>query len=159
VRYWIIDNSGSMGTVDGRRVVESGRTVSCSRWEELGASVAFHAGIAAELGAPTEFHLLNDPSGRGARVVRVGARRNDAADGGAVRRLITSEPTGRTPLCAAIRSVAAAIAARADGLRAAGTRACVVVASDGEASDGDVAARAESQPIQDTFNLSVPKRI
>ena len=39
-RFWIIDNSGSMGTNDGHRVVDGagGRQglVPCSRWEELG---------------------------------------------------------------------------------------------------------------------------
>jgi len=56
-RFWIIDNSGSMGTADGKHLVSGGgleAMVSCSRWEELGASIGWHAKLAVELGAWTE---------------------------------------------------------------------------------------------------------
>ncbi|KAH8053363.1 hypothetical protein JL722_9589 [Aureococcus anophagefferens] len=112
MRYWIIDNSGSMKAQSGHRVVRGagGREgmVACSRWEELGEGIKWHAAMAAHLHAPTEFRLLNAPSGF----------------------------AGKT----AIRQVTAEIRSREASLRGAGKRAVVVIASDGAASDGDVHA-------------------
>ena len=34
---------------------------TCTRWQELGETILFHARMAAYLGAPTEFRLLNPP--------------------------------------------------------------------------------------------------
>mmetsp|Transcript_13003 Transcript_13003/g.40092 ORF Transcript_13003/g.40092 Transcript_13003/m.40092 type:complete len:376 (+) Transcript_13003:432-1559(+) len=154
-RFWIIDNSGSMGTNDGHRIVSGagGRQgmVPCSRWEELGASISWHARLAVELGAWTEFRMLNPPSGAPQHVVvgtTVGS--HDPASVQELRTidgLVASPPTGRTPLCAQIRSVTAQIAARADELRATNTKACIVIASDGEATDGDIAAAL--RPLRD----------
>lgn len=36
--------------------------INCSRWEELRSCVLFHAEMAASIGAPTIFRLLNDPN-------------------------------------------------------------------------------------------------
>jgi hypothetical protein len=73
VRYWIVDNSGSMGTPDGRLVVagpdRSFRNVTCSRWEELASSLKWHAAVSAELGVRTEFRCLNPPPGAQQTVV------------------------------------------------------------------------------------------
>ena len=89
-RFWIIDNSGSMGTQDGHRVVSGpgGREgmVSCSRWEELGQGIRWHARLAVELGAYTEFRLLNQPS--------LGPGRPDR-DGGQDGRQRRSDEPGR----------------------------------------------------------------
>jgi len=75
-RFWIVDNSGSMMTVDGYKLVQSARgqqgMVSCSRWEELGDNIRWHAQLAVEIGAYTEFRLLNQPNRGGAQIVRVG---------------------------------------------------------------------------------------
>jgi|AntAceMinimDraft_5_1070358.scaffolds.fasta_scaffold79904_1 hypothetical protein len=75
-RYWIIDNSGSMATADGHVIQEGpgGRQgmVTCSRWEELGANIGWHARLAVEIGAYTEFRLLNQPARGGPQIVRVG---------------------------------------------------------------------------------------
>ena len=155
-RFWIIDKSGSMGTQDGHRVMSGpgGREglISCSRWEELGEGIGWHARLAVELGAYTEFRLLNQPSGRGPQTVVVGTTvgSDDAASQAElarIRELVCSEPTGRTPLCKQIREVTAQIAANAACLRASGTKACVVIASDGEASDGDIAQAL--RPLRD----------
>jgi len=155
-RFWIIDNSGSMGTNDGHRIVSGagGRQgmVACSRWEELGCAISWHARLAVELGAWTEFRLLNQPSGGASQCVAVGSTigSHDPAsvhELQTIDRLVGSPPTGRTPLCAQIRAVTAQIAARAGELRATGTKACVVIASDGEATDGDIAAAL--RPLRD----------
>ena len=144
-----------MGMQDGHRIVSGagGREgmVPCSRWEELGAAIGWHAKLAVELGAWTEFRMLNPPSGSPQNVV-VGTTfgSHDPAsvhELETIQKLVYSQPTGRTPLCAQIRAVTAQIAARAGELRATGTKACVVIASDGEATDGDIAAAL--RPLRD----------
>ena len=158
-RYWIVDNSGSMATTDGHRIVAnpSPRFVSSSRWAELGDALRFHAETAVSLRAPTEFRLLNPPVGTPQLVVcgddavaaptvqlgtvhafadRTPAHRHELA---AAFALADSAPTGRTPLCGQIREVVAQVRRDAGLLRAGGKRVVVVIASDGAATDGDVA--------------------
>lgn len=65
---WLVDNSSSMTVSDGKRLLETSsqndvRVARCTRWEELQEAVDYHARLAALLGAPTRFVLLNDPSG------------------------------------------------------------------------------------------------
>ena len=143
VRYFIVDNSGSMCTDDGHRVVSSaGRTgmVSCSRWEEIGCSLSWLSKVANALKAYTEFRLLNAPANGSPQVVRVGLSDvSEKQQEDAVEAMVNSPPCGKTPLCAAIREVVRDLSSRREDLRRAGKRACVVIASDGEASDGDVA--------------------
>ena len=80
LRVWIVDNSGSMRTGDGRIFVDASRLaphhhgkhgkkcgqvsqmVAATRWDELKNCVALHAEMAATIGAPTIFRLLNDPN-------------------------------------------------------------------------------------------------
>lgn len=149
-RIWIIDNSGSMQTADGKRVVRGadGReaVVSATRWAELGDSLQWHASLAAHLGAPTELRLLNPPGNCSAQVLQVGVSGDAAAEIDAVRRMVTSAPTGRTPLCEQIRMVTQKVEMMAPTLRANGRRVCIVIASDGAATDGDVAAAM--RPLQ-----------
>mmetsp|Transcript_23952 Transcript_23952/g.77089 ORF Transcript_23952/g.77089 Transcript_23952/m.77089 type:complete len:367 (-) Transcript_23952:302-1402(-) len=151
IRYMIVDNSGSMSQNDGHRILTSGgRTamVSCSRWAEIGETIKWMGTVALELGAETEFRMLNAPTNGCPRVVRVGKK--DASkdeERTQVDALLKSTPAGRTPLVAAIRDVVDDVARRKADLAASGTRACVVIASDGEASDGDVAAAL--RPLRD----------
>lgn len=141
LRIWVVDNSGSMMTTDGKRIVRGpgGRegVVDASRWEELGDSLIWHATLAANLGAPTEFRLLNPPNSGTPQVLSVGMGDKEA-EVSAVRKLITSGPTGRTPLCAQIRAVTARVKAQEATLRANGQRVVVVIASDGAATDGNI---------------------
>eukprot|EP00539_Tryblionella_compressa_P017084 CAMPEP_0178838690 /NCGR_PEP_ID=MMETSP0746-20121128/13456_1 /TAXON_ID=913974 /ORGANISM="Nitzschia punctata, Strain CCMP561" /LENGTH=365 /DNA_ID=CAMNT_0020501671 /DNA_START=94 /DNA_END=1188 /DNA_ORIENTATION=+ len=63
---WIVDNSSSMNTKDGRRLLPTAsqndvRVMPCTRWEELKETVVYHAQLAALLNAPTKFILLNRP--------------------------------------------------------------------------------------------------
>lgn len=64
---WVVDNSSSMATKDGRKLVpteskDDVRLVPCSRWEELKETVMYHAQLAALLDAPTKFVFLNPPT-------------------------------------------------------------------------------------------------
>ena len=113
--------------------------MTCSRWEELGDGIRWHAAMAAHLHAPTEFRLLNAPPGFCGKSTACGYGDGDS-EVELVERMIASEPSGSTPLCAAIRQVTAEIRSREASLRGAGKRAVVVIASDGAASDGDVHA-------------------
>ena len=69
LRFWVVDNSGSMRRKDGHQVLHSSSSSSssvvaiqnCSRWLELQQSMAWHAEIAGLLHAPTVFRMLNDP--------------------------------------------------------------------------------------------------
>lgn len=61
---WIVDNSSSMNTKDGRKLLSTAkpddvRVTTCTRWEELKETVMYHAHMAALLHAPTKFILLN----------------------------------------------------------------------------------------------------
>eukprot|EP00635_Sarcinochrysidales_sp_CCMP3193_P011947 CAMPEP_0118895934 /NCGR_PEP_ID=MMETSP1166-20130328/4046_1 /TAXON_ID=1104430 /ORGANISM="Chrysoreinhardia sp, Strain CCMP3193" /LENGTH=367 /DNA_ID=CAMNT_0006834985 /DNA_START=503 /DNA_END=1606 /DNA_ORIENTATION=+ len=152
MRYYIVDNSGSMSQSDGHRLTSSGgRTgmVNCSRWTEIVDSLKWLARVAVELGAYTEFRMLNEPTNGSPQVLTVGTASSSskAQQLKAVDELANAAPAGRTPLVGAVRRVVDDIAARRAELLAAGKRACVIIASDGEASDGDVAEAL--RPLRD----------
>lgn len=153
LRIWVIDNSGSMQTADGKRLVHGpdGKesVVSTSRWAELGDSLMWHAQNAAHLAAPTELRLLNPPGNRSHQVLTIGQGSDGLGIEGetrAVRQMVNSAPTGRTPLCEQIRQVCHRVESMAGTLRASGQRVVIVIASDGAATDGDVAAAM--RPLQ-----------
>jgi hypothetical protein len=109
-RYWIVDNSGSMNTQDGKRVLvlNESKIVSCSRWEELGDSLRWQGQVASILGAHTEFRLMNQPQGLAIKSVVVGGGENGNEDEAALDTLdtiINSKPAYKTPLCEVLRKV------------------------------------------------------
>lgn len=62
VRFFICDDSGSMMSNDGHRLIGEGsasKLIACSRWKEMGETLKFHIGVAQSAMAPTEFRLLN----------------------------------------------------------------------------------------------------
>jgi hypothetical protein len=65
---------------------------------------------------------------------------SNAADLNVIRKTMSTNPTGYTPLCAQIRAVYDKVSQQANALRASGKKALLVIASDGASSDGDVAA-------------------
>jgi len=144
MRYWIVDNSGSMATADGHQHVRSGmkvKDVTVTRWQELADSIQWHATTAINLQAPTEFRLLNSPGGLASQKVPCGTTEGDAAEQmAAVKAMLSTSPNGRTPLCEQIREVTEDIKAHSAEWRAAGKRCVLVIASDGAATDGDVQA-------------------
>ena len=134
-RYWIVDNSGSMQIQDGCifliRPNGAFVKVPCSRWDELASSLRWHSTVAHELCARTEFRLLNQPPGLPKMVVFDGGP-GDAQATRHLDEIIRSGPQGLTPLCAALKSIVAAITRDAPELRASQRTAGVMVASDGE---------------------------
>jgi len=139
IRFFIIDDSGSMVTNDGHMMTGVGsktRFVKCARWNELTQAMKFHVGLAKAARAPSEFRLLN-----GAPPILVGLE-NPSEDIGisTLNTAFDEAPRGGTPLCKHIVEVVNQILPIAGTLRSKGQRAVVVIATDGESSDGDITA-------------------
>jgi hypothetical protein len=138
----ICDDSGSMACDDGAKIVGTGsaqRVISCTRWDELTASLQFHMQLARTANAPTEFRMLNGSSplmlgnaqGCGDDLERVAFT--------ALQQVLSESPGGGTPLCFHIRQIIESIRGMEQQLRASRQMACVIIATDGESSDGDIA--------------------
>lgn len=147
-RFFICDNSGSMSTNDGHKLVKTSngtpRFANCTRWAELTNTLTFHAGLARTAMAPTEFRLLNNSP---PLLIGDGTGLSEGHYHQFMRVLQEDSPNGGTPLCAHIREVIARIAAMAPQLRANSQKACVVIMTDGESSDGDIAQAM--RPLKD----------
>ena len=144
LRIWIVDNSGSMASGDGHRLVSTGnsndvRFVNCSRWSEIRETVEYHAQIAALLEAPTVFRLLNDP-GRmaGPQQFSIGERGPDFISEDLSIALNTMQmvgPSGVTPLTDHVREIRSNILAMKEQLLDMGQKVVIVLATDGLPSD------------------------
>jgi len=141
LRFWIIDNSGSMANTDGNRLVNTKskstpfKMVSCSRWKEIQEAVDYHTQLAALLEAPTTFRLLNNPG------AHVGPQEFSIATTGpelihrdlevARQTMSRGSPMGVTPLAKHIREIRQQIYELAPTLSNQGRRVAVVIATDG----------------------------
>mmetsp|Transcript_23082 Transcript_23082/g.48360 ORF Transcript_23082/g.48360 Transcript_23082/m.48360 type:complete len:410 (-) Transcript_23082:94-1323(-) len=144
LRIWVVDNSGSMTTVDGHRIIQTSnsnnvRFVNCSRWAEIQETVEYHAQMAALLEAPTVFRLLNDP-GRliGPQQFSVAERdpdfiREDLSI--ALNTIKSASPSGVTPLSEHVREIRSNVMAMKNDLSQNGQKVVVVLATDGLPSD------------------------
>lgn len=148
--FWIVDNSGSMQTRDGHRIVEGKygaggafTFVECSRWTELQQTVEYHAQMAAVLHAPTTFRLLNDP-GRVAgppslSIAVAGGRQNpstvDQDLAIALHTMTNAQPGGVTPLTQHILTIRETVRALQPQLHQNGTKVVIVLATDGLPTD------------------------
>lgn len=117
---------------------------TCSRWSELAECLAFHADLAHNASAPTEFRLLNHgpPVRVGFTSTKEGKRKSMKSAQNQLEKFkaqLKAPPFGQTPLCRHITEVVAQIQSVADELRQNGQLACLVIASDGEATDGKLA--------------------
>lgn len=146
LRFFICDDSGSMATADGHRIVESNgkyQMTNCTRWAELGEAMKFHVGLAQVGCIPTEFRMLNCSA-----PVRIGFNPDEPlATSQNLLALFDNYPGGGTPLCRHIREIASQISSYAPVLLSRGQRACVIIATDGESSDGDIAEAL--RPLKD----------
>lgn len=107
MRYFIIDDSGSMATNDGHRIAGTKghkSFVSCTRWSELGDAMRFHSGLAYNANIVSQFRLLN-ASGP----ITVGRPDDDGMGYRRVLELLDNSPSGLTPLCHHINQVVAEI--------------------------------------------------
>lgn len=144
VRFVVVDNSGSMQSMDGSRLVKASggvlKSIRASRWAELGDVVSEMADVAQSLGAPTHFHLLNpSPVGQYFALADDGSSGVPAAgapcNAEQVRAAMKTSPSGSTPLTEAVQFISSQIASAAAQLRAQGQKAVVVLATDGLPND------------------------
>ena len=150
LRFWIIDDSGSMLTNDGNRRMTnatgtSNRIISCTRWSELTSSLKFHVDLIDAACVLSEFRFINQ-----AKPLVLGDSEDieqSRANKAEIYQLFEMGPSGQTPLCFHIREIIAEITVIADRLKELGQKACVIICTDGESTDGDLAR--EMQPLQD----------
>jgi hypothetical protein len=141
VRFWVVDNSGSMQTSDGKQIrggtrpEEPLRVVDCNRWTELQSTVAFHAELAGLLEATTVFRFLNDPGPVHAPQEFSVAETDSVsvkADVDRAKSYVSAvQPRGVTPLTQHVLEIRARIESVQDVLRSRGQQAVVVLATDG----------------------------
>lgn len=155
---WIVDNSGSMQTQDGKRIVLTTSStghhhhdnhhhksafggssdgtykfVPCTRWAEMQQTVDYHAQLAALLEFPTTFRLLNDPGRMVGPAVFTVTSSYDLAT--AQSTMEQCQAAGVTPLSYHLREIAATVRSMADSLRQNGQRVTVTLATDGTPTD------------------------
>lgn len=169
IRFWVVDNSGSMLTHDGHRMVQKGynnkkgdddlKYIDCTRWEEIKESVLYHANMAAHLNAPTIFRLLNHP---GASIgsqefgICINSPANESNKLGssfgevsnAERIMNAIRPSGGTPLTDHILAIQQQVMDIAPQLNATGKRAVIIIATDGLPTDSN---RYGSEGSRDQF--------
>jgi hypothetical protein len=150
VRFWVVDNSGSMSSADGHRLYaefsnnnnnnnnNTVKLLDCTRWAEIKDTVTYHARMAALLEAPTTFGLLNPASGC-PQQFDVGMAMNNGTDNNNIEEdlsnltnsIETISPMGATPLSDHVRDIRFRIESMRDELVANGQKAVVVLATDG----------------------------
>lgn len=159
VRFFVVDNSGSMQATDGNRLILDaqgrGRMVQATRWEELSDTVMQIGTMAHALNARVDFHLLNprpvlhgrgrlEPAGQfftmthdGRSTEEVGAVSTcgQPLDVLGLRQVMATSPGGTTPLTEAVMQLVSLIEPAAAQLRARGQQAVVVLATDGMPND------------------------
>ena len=145
LRYWIIDNSGSMQQTDGHRIIpthnrEVVKMVPCSRWEEITECVEYHVKLAGLIEAPTRFRLLNNPG------INVGPQQFSVGEDPTKSSLLIdvqeglsiinkARPGGCTPLTSHILEIHNEISNMSSELRRLGKKVVIVIATDGLPTD------------------------
>ena len=162
--FWIIDNSGSMQTQDGHRIVTTHSNkntttgtnhtlqfVTCSRWKEMVQTVDYHVNMAALTQAPTTFRLLNHPGRQvGSQIFSIAttttttttetptaAKQSNIDHDLAVALHIMNQaqPNGVTPLTEHINAIRQSIVNMVPELYASGQKVAIVLATDGLPTD------------------------
>jgi len=145
IRFWVMDNSGSMISCDGRKLVETKQRnhvkwVDCSRWEELKECVKYHAQMAAHLEFQTQFTFLNTNtvSAGGHSYYGISEMGPDMIEEeleSLLREISRTYPSGATPLEQRLNEIYTRIAPIAASLRKAGQKVVVCLATDGLPTD------------------------
>ena len=148
LRFVIVDNSGSMQSMDGSRLVPGpgGRlqSIRSTRFQELAQTINELAAVAYGVRGPTHFHFLNPcqygqffgvacefapPDGI---VTAIGTPEGDLMK---LQQATTTSPGGTTPLTEALVRVDSMIRPHAHTLRAQGQKVAVIITSDGLPND------------------------
>jgi hypothetical protein len=142
LRYWIVDNSGSMSASDGNMLAHTAcpanescrRFVSCTRWEEIQDCATYHIELAGLLQAPTRFRLLNDPG------EHIGPQQFSVAEDPklmikdvqeASKVVLSARPSGGTPLTSHMKEIYQEVSGMAPILLTRGQKVCITIATDG----------------------------
>lgn len=133
---WVVDNSGSMQSQDGQRIVINKNNLKftqSTRWAEMQQTVDYHAQLAALLEFPTTFRLLNDP-GRvaGPQVFTVSTEYDLNV---AQKTMDQAQPAGVTPLTRHLREIRDSVRSMEAALKQSGTKVNVTLATDGTPTD------------------------
>jgi Mg-chelatase subunit ChlD len=161
MRIFLIDNSGSMATNDGHRLVETARQheikfLPCSRWKEMQDTIDYQARVAALLKNPTEFRMLNDPGHRHCpQKFSIGEQSDaliDAELDVARTTVMSCGPHGVTPLVQHLREIRCDIEALEPTLRRNGTKVLLIICTDGLPSDTQgISTRSIQQEFVDSL--------
>lgn len=141
LRFWVVDNSGSMAHTDGNRLVNTKnksvpfKVASCSRWKEIQGTIDYHAQLAGLLEMPTTFRLLNNPGSHAGpqefSVATAGPELIQRDLNVASQVMSRATPTGVTPLAQHVREIKYEIDALSSELFAQGRRVAIILATDG----------------------------
>mmetsp|Transcript_975 Transcript_975/g.2762 ORF Transcript_975/g.2762 Transcript_975/m.2762 type:complete len:489 (-) Transcript_975:159-1625(-) len=141
LRIYLLDNSGSMGSPDGQKLVPSAdgslRSSPCTRWEELVDMSVHHAAWNLELGVPCEFVLLNSPAPAapvyGRDILRVDPQAGDgnAQVSATKRALCAIRPSGGTPLADRLEGIRMRLHQNSAELMQSGRKVILIIATDG----------------------------
>lgn len=142
LRIWIVDNSGSMMTGDGSRLIQdpftrSIRVERSTRWVEIQECIKYHAELAATIQAPTSFVLLNIPGpevGNENQRFGIGESTNDRKQleedvKNAETIMMDGRCWGKTPLTQRILEIQSSITVFGPQLN--GRRVAIIIATDG----------------------------
>ncbi len=148
IRFVIVDNSGSMQSMDGSRLVPGAggklQAIKSTRWAELGQSIKDLAAVAQAVRGPTHFHFLNPcPYGQffgvacefappGGIAASIGSPDGDHMK---LQQATSSSPGGTTPLTEALMRVDGMIRPYIGILRSQGQKAAVIITTDGLPND------------------------
>lgn len=136
-RYLLIDDSGSMTSVDGHLPLSLPNSHPVSRWTELAESMSFHANALSFLEAETQVRFLNATAANDPLVIG-GERDREGVAKATIDAIFDEGPAGLTPLCEHVRAIIADIQSKEQLLRRNRKKAVVVIATDGLSSDGDL---------------------
>ena len=140
LRYWVIDNSGSMSLTDGNRLVNTSnqskvKMVPCSRWKEIQEAVDYHAQLAALLEIPTIFKLLNNPGAHvGPQEFAIGTSGPSSIENELriAREVMTrASPQGVTPLAQHVIKIREEVYKLTPSLSQQGRKVAIILATDG----------------------------
>lgn len=142
LRLWIIDNSGSMNTCDGQRIIPKSNMndhiifIKSTRWAELRDTVEYHSQMAAIRNAPTIFRFLNHPG------VNLGTRQFSIAETlassstteevqNASNIMRRARPSGATPMIDRLLEIHEFLAGITPQFENKGGKVAVIITTDG----------------------------
>ena len=146
LRFWLVDNSGSMLQSDGNEVRALGSeqpyvVENCTRWAELEGTVAWHASLAGILKTNTVFRLLNPPEHLPAAQEFTVAGPNESLDETDLKVQQAKEimnkitPKGFTPLTKHLIRIRESVQAIQQTLIERNQNTVIVIATDGIPTD------------------------